>query len=68
MKYTPGWDLSSIPDELLLSECAKRHSARRQTHGAGPGRPKKLTSCPYCGKEFGTAELRKHRPVCPKRK
>lgn len=45
MKYSPKWDLSTIPDDKLKSERARRNSAKRlkPTGGKRPGagRPKK---------------------------
>jgi len=34
----------------------------------GAGRKPELKPCEFCGKEFGTAAMRKHIPRCPKRK
>lgn len=48
----------------ITSAAGRRAVALRKTHGAGNGRPKKLTPCPKCGVEFGVAELRAHKPKC----
>ena len=55
--------LRAVPYELLASELARRNAAKRKSHQMG-GRPVKLRPCPTCGKEFGTAEMRRHK--CPK--
>lgn len=42
MIYRPSWDLSTIPDNLILSRAGQIRNAQRKTRGAGPGRPKSL--------------------------
>lgn len=46
VKYSPRWDMTTVPDDVLYAEVGRRNSAKRKTHGAGPGRP---PTCP-CGK------------------
>jgi hypothetical protein len=59
MKKTP---LSAYTDAEIFHEAAKRNRAKQLT----PPNPKKLSLCPKgCGKEFGVAEMRKHKPRCP---
>ena len=65
-KWSAGFDLSTIPDDVLASEWARRRGAKRRTFGAGTGRPKILRTCDNCGMEAGTAEMRRH--VCPARR
>jgi hypothetical protein len=62
MKFKMTWDLTSIPDEILRSEWARRNSLRR-TICAG-GRPPTVTPCAFCSLEFSSVELRRHRPGC----
>lgn len=62
--WSDSIDLSTVPDDVFTSEWARRQSAKRQTYGAGTGRPKTLRPCPNCTKEFGAAELRRHLPRC----
>jgi hypothetical protein len=64
-RWTASLDMSTIPDDVLHSEVARRRSAKRGD--AVGGRPKTLQSCPYCHTEMGARELRAHRPSCPKR-
>jgi hypothetical protein len=47
--WSDSIDPSTIPDAVLLSERARRNSGRRQTHGAGTGRPRIPRPCPRCG-------------------
>ena len=54
----------SISASMVATVAAQRASAMRKTHGAGTGRPRKLVPCPKCSKDFGVAELRKHKPRC----
>ena len=61
MNYTPHWNLSTIPEDALKSEWARRSVARRQK-AVGP--PKVLHPCPKCGVKFGVRDLRKHKPRC----
>jgi endogenous inhibitor of DNA gyrase (YacG/DUF329 family) len=53
-----------ILSSMFASAAAKRASGMRIRHGAGTGRPKKLSPCPGCGGMFGAAEMRRHRPGC----
>jgi endogenous inhibitor of DNA gyrase (YacG/DUF329 family) len=65
-QYTVGCPHCGKPilASMFASATAKRASAMRKSHGAGTGRPKKLSPCPDCGKKFGVAEMRKHRAQC----
>lgn len=58
--WTTEFDISSIPDEILLAESARRMRARQVI----PPRAKVLRQCPKCGDAYGTSELRKHIPRC----
>jgi hypothetical protein len=58
--WTHGFDITSVPDEVLLRESARRLRAR-QVHSP---RAKVLRQCPKCGDPFGARELRKHLPRC----
>ena len=53
---------ASLPDEVLLTETARRNG-RKQTPHAGPGRPT-VVRCPGCEEEMTTAELLEHRVPC----
>jgi hypothetical protein len=59
LTYKPGWDLATIPDDLLY-----RESGRRMAVGRRVSRPKKLSPCPHCGEPKGVGEMRTHAPVC----
>lgn len=48
--------LAKVPDDDLKAEYVRRF---------GVGRPAKLRPCPHCGKQFGSTELRLHKPRCP---
>jgi len=49
-KYSPTWDLSSIPEEAFWSELGRRRNKLiRHRRGGGNGRPLKPTPCPKCG-------------------
>jgi hypothetical protein len=60
MKKRPP--LSDYTDEEIFSEAARRMRARQDLPN-----PKVLRPCPYCKKQFGARDLRKHLPACPKR-
>lgn len=62
-RWTPGFDLSTVPDEALLAESARRLRARQKV----PPHAKVLRQCPHCLRAFGAREMREHRPVCPRR-
>lgn len=57
IKYSPEWDLSSIPDSVFASERAKRVAAKRKKFG-----PLKITLCATCGR---TINARERRFPCP---
>jgi len=46
---------------MTPTELARGMAALRKTFG---GPPKVLRSCPKCGKQMGTKELRQHKPQC----
>ena len=58
--WTPHFDLTTIPDGVLLRESARRLRARQLRSP----RAKVLRQCPKCGEPFGARELRKHLPRC----
>jgi hypothetical protein len=58
--WIPHFDITTIPDDVLLRESARRLRAR-QLHAP---RAKVLRQCPKCGEPFGARELRKHLPRC----
>ena len=60
-KWTPDIDPTTIPDEVLKAERARRNSAKRTAYGAGSGRPSVMRPCPKCGTEYSAVEMRKHR-------
>ena len=35
IKWTPNFDITSVPDEILLSEAGRRNGAKRQTYTGG---------------------------------
>lgn len=53
--------LKTIPDAILLSEAAKRISAKR-VHRLLP-RKKIQKACVFCGEFFGVVDMRKHLPL-----
>jgi hypothetical protein len=63
-KYSPDWELDSIPEPEFASEKARRNSAKRETFGGG--RPVKLAACPHCKREFSARELLAHKGSCVK--
>jgi len=62
MKYRDSWELPTIPDEVFWPEVG-----RRRYQMGGGGRPKTLRPCEYCGQQYSAREMRKHKPLCPKR-
>lgn len=58
--WTPHFDITTVPDDVLLRESARRLRARQHR----PPRAKVLRQCPKCGEPFGARELRKHLPQC----
>ena len=58
--WTPHFDITTIPDDVLLRESARRLRARQ----VRSPRAKVLRQCPKCGEPFGARELRKHLPQC----
>ena len=61
--WTPHFDITTIPDDVLLRESARRLRARQLRSP----RAKVLRQCPKCGEPFGARELRKHLPQCGQR-
>ena len=61
--WSPDFDLSTIPDHFLHGESARRRRAK-QTQ---PPRSQIKRPCEFCQELFGARNMRKHRPVCPKR-
>ena len=57
MKYSPTWDLRTIPDPEFHSEAARRRSSR------GGGRPRVMKTCDKCGAVMSAREKRAHK--CP---
>ena len=60
--WTANFDITTIPDDVLLRESARRLRARQ----VRSPRAKVLRQCPKCGEPFGARELRKHLPLCVK--
>ena len=58
--WTPHFDITTVPDDVLLRESARRLRARQLRSP----RAKVLRQCPKCGEPFGARELRKHLPQC----
>jgi hypothetical protein len=54
MKYSPGWDLSTIPDDAWASEHGRRNRAK------GPqATNEKIEFCNVCGLAMNARERRK---------
>jgi hypothetical protein len=62
--WTPRFDISTVPDDVLMSEFQRRRSSKRETYGAGTGRPKIMRPCPKCGVEFSATDMRPHVRTC----
>jgi hypothetical protein len=58
--WNSKFDITTIPDDVLLPESARRLRARQL---CSP-RAKVLRQCPKCGEPFGARELRRHLPRC----
>lgn len=59
-KYTPQWDLGTIPADKLHSEVGRR---RRSVQG--PASPNiKLRPCQSCGEPLTATQRRKKCPAC----
>jgi hypothetical protein len=52
--------LTKIPDNLILSEAARRQVRRRKPENAGP--KLMLRQCEFCEQFFGAREMRLHLP------
>lgn len=61
--WSPDIDPRSIPDGVLHSEAARRRGQKRQTHGAGPGRPRTAERCACGAYTVAVAAKRRHRCV-----
>lgn len=64
IRWSPVFDISTVPDGVLLPESARRLRARQPV----APRAKVLRQCPHCLQAFGARELRAHLPACPNRK
>ena len=62
-RWTPKFDIMTVPDDVLFAESARRQRARQ----IDPPRPKVLRQCPHCFQPFGAREMREHVPACPNR-
>jgi hypothetical protein len=60
--WHPSWDLSTIPDQLLQSEAARRNVAKRKVFG---GPQPVMHRCIWCKEEKTAREVRKHQGKCP---
>lgn len=62
MNYKPTWDLSTIPDDLIIQEAGRRRAAMRQTYSGGRngGRPPVTKRCPCGAMTKQRAKLRNH--------
>lgn len=58
--WSEKFDITTIPDEFLLRESARRLRARQ----IRAPRAKVLRQCSKCGQAFGARELRSHLPRC----
>ena len=67
--WSDSIDPSTIPDEVLLAERARRNSARRSTFtgGTNGGRPKRAYLCEGCHARIeGSREAQTHKCQSPK--
>lgn len=55
---------TKIPVKAAKSFCGKL-SVWQRKHDKGP--EKVMRPCPFCEKDFGARELRKHKPRCPRK-
>jgi len=58
--WTHGFDMGSVPDEVLFAESSRRMRARQKI----PPRAEVLRPCPKCGVPYGARRLRAHIPGC----
>ena len=65
-EWSESFDMKSVPFDVLRREWNTRAQALRTTFAGG--RPAVIRACPFCKKDFAAAELRKHKPHCPKKK
>jgi hypothetical protein len=63
-RWTQAFDMTSIPDDVLMSEFQRRRSAKRETYGAGTGRPKIMRPCSKCGVKYCATDMRPHLRTC----
>ena len=54
-------DPSTIPDEVITSENARRNSRKRKRHGGG--RPPIIKTCAGCGAVGTATEIRQHKCI-----
>ena len=57
------WDMSSIPDQVLMSEVGRRNSRKRKKFAPGPGRPILWVGCLGCRQTMPLTEF-KHVHKC----
>jgi hypothetical protein len=62
-RWAPGFDISTVPEDVLLRESAVRLRARQTS----APRAKVFRQCPHCLQAFGARDLRAHLPSCRKR-
>jgi hypothetical protein len=62
MNFKAEWDLSTIPEDNLRTEWARRNSLRR-TRFAG-GRPEAMRQCLFCSARLNGVQMRAHRAAC----
>jgi hypothetical protein len=58
-KWSDTFDMSSVPDNVLKSEWARRNNARRIKPKGG--RPKSADRCPCRKYTIHTAQVRRHK-------
>jgi hypothetical protein len=66
MTYVSEWNLSTIPDEKLRAEWARRSSLCRSTFAGG--RPAAIVACPFCNDLLTAVALRAHNARCRQEK
>ena len=55
-----------LPTDFLLAAAGAARARLRPPENRR-GKAKILKPCPFCKKKFGVAEMRTHKPVCPKK-
>ncbi len=69
MDYKPFWNLSSIPDDVFMSESGRRQAARLANPGGyrkTAGRKKEMVPCPRCGATVTKTEARRGTAANPR--